>query len=344
MLISRNKHLPYIASYHGPWLSLPLELLQSIFALNVAPPSPALDVYRKAHSSSSASSLLAPQSPLPPPIDSVVFRNLLAIRRLVDEAAELVIKALGGGLAAPTASNPLGMQGSQPRSGRISSQRQLRLRELAVSRLASAYRIDEIATSVLTMQSASALDDVAAKVLLRQPRNADALYVHFFHEKIPSRQLHSTSTQDLDDLCAMFPCNPEYFRTRGLIRCYRGEYDRASKDFKEAIRLVKKRRENNRMHNGFIEGFLTFKDNDSDDDPVGLLQRNGEAQLYFLRAATAHQHALSLVEDCVHKFYQLRNGDNTTAATAATAAKKKKKKKSKKASGASVVAVGKVTL
>src|SRR5947207_1460975 len=32
--ISRNKHWKYISSYHGPWLQLPLELLESLYVFN----------------------------------------------------------------------------------------------------------------------------------------------------------------------------------------------------------------------------------------------------------------------------------------------------------------------
>lgn len=79
-----------------------------------------------------------------------------------------MIKAAGGGAS----SNPLGIPSSGGAVGnsggvagsRISGLRQHRFRELAVQKLARAYRIDEVATSVLTMQGASALDDVASKV------------------------------------------------------------------------------------------------------------------------------------------------------------------------------------
>lgn len=69
----------------------------------------------------------------------------------------------------------------------MSAIRQHRMRELAVNKLALAYRIDEIATAVVTMQSASAVDEVAAKVLKKNADQLEALYVNFFHEKIPSR-------------------------------------------------------------------------------------------------------------------------------------------------------------
>src|SRR6266496_4389866 len=56
--ISRNKHWKYISSYHGPWLQLPLELLESLYVFNNENVSK---------------------------IDPIIFGNLISIRRLVDE-------------------------------------------------------------------------------------------------------------------------------------------------------------------------------------------------------------------------------------------------------------------
>lgn len=142
--IARLKHFPYIASYHGPWLSLPPEILDSLFALNL--------------------------QQNPNAINPDIFLNLAIIRNLVDEASELAIKA------APSVLQNTG----------ISVTRQKRLLQLAVVKLAKAYAIDEIGTSVLVMQC-TALDDIADKVLKKDPHNVDAKYVSFFHEKIPSR-------------------------------------------------------------------------------------------------------------------------------------------------------------
>jgi hypothetical protein len=87
----------------------------------------------------------------------------------------------------------------------MSATRIQRLRALAVQKLAAAYRTDEVAASVMVMQSGSVFDEIASRVLRNgapppsrcegpiaehartDPRNADAQYVHFFHEKIPSR-------------------------------------------------------------------------------------------------------------------------------------------------------------
>ncbi len=54
------------------------------------------------------------------------------------------------------------------------------MRSLAVGKLAAAYALNEVATSVAAMQSASALEDVAAKVLQTSPNDLDATYIHFF--------------------------------------------------------------------------------------------------------------------------------------------------------------------
>lgn len=69
----------------------------------------------------------------------------------------------------------------------MSATRIHRLRALAVQKLAAAYAADEIASSVMVMQGGSVFDDIAGRVLKYDPNDADAKYVHFFHEKIPSR-------------------------------------------------------------------------------------------------------------------------------------------------------------
>lgn len=130
---------------------------------------------------------------LPPPVDPAVFRGVTEIRKLVDDASELATRATAGLSAAALGSftgaldGGLGNGGSG-RNATMSPVRQHRLRALAVSKLAQAYKIDEIAASVCVMQSATGLDDLAQRVLKHESDNIDALYVHFFHEKIPSRR------------------------------------------------------------------------------------------------------------------------------------------------------------
>ena len=166
-----------------------------------------------------------PGKPIPPPIDPGVFRSVATIRRLIDEASELAVRASSGMSAAALGSmrngaspnlhsspwalaqslgmNPLGETGGG-RNVAMSAMRIHRLRALAVQKLAAAYRADEIASSVMVMQGGSVFEDIAERVLKvgasadpfsgvfpptldTDPNDADAKYVHFFHEKIPSR-------------------------------------------------------------------------------------------------------------------------------------------------------------
>ncbi|PIL31231.1 hypothetical protein GSI_05929 [Ganoderma sinense ZZ0214-1] len=124
-----------------------------------------------------------------------------------------------------------------------------RLRALAVQKLAAAYKADEIASSVMVMQGGSVFDDIAERVLRVDPGDVDARYVHFFHEKIPSRQLaESTSTQVLDDLIAANPHRLEFYRTRGIVHCFRDEYALAAKDFTFAIKEARAQRRARNAH------------------------------------------------------------------------------------------------
>jgi hypothetical protein len=167
-----------------------------------------------------------PGKATPPPIDPGVFSSVLSIRKLIDEAAELSVRASSGLSAAELGSmrnssglngspravaqsfgiNPLGISGAGGRNVVMSATRLHRLRVLAVQKLAQAYKADEIASSVMVMQGGSVFDDLAERVLkygalqylymqklaltaCTDPNDLDAKYVHFFHEKIPSRSV-----------------------------------------------------------------------------------------------------------------------------------------------------------
>lgn len=205
----------------GPWLQLPLELLDSLLILNSDPttfntpeprlsPPPSLNSNsrprdRGFHSLGDHSpprsphgtfASLPPPPPLPapkagkatpPPIDPGVFRSVTAIRRLIDEAAELSVRASSGLSAAALGSmhgggtlgmktspwataqslglNPMGDPAGGGRNVVMSAMRVHRLRALAVQKLAQAYKTDEIASSVMVMQGGSVFDDVAERVL-----------------------------------------------------------------------------------------------------------------------------------------------------------------------------------
>ncbi|KAJ4982811.1 histidine kinase group protein, partial [Stagonosporopsis vannaccii] len=82
LIICRNKHWRYISSFHGPWLQLPPEVLESLAHANY----------------------LAPR---PRPIDAAVFFDLLKIRRHVDDATNLAVRATSG-LTSAALSSALG--------------------------------------------------------------------------------------------------------------------------------------------------------------------------------------------------------------------------------------------
>lgn len=278
LCISRNKHWRYISSYHGPWLQLPIELLESLLVLNLDPTNftpkderlPPMPTNKRTTSPSRALTLRRPNSkPTPPPIDPGVFRSVTNIRRLIDEASDLAVRAAsglsatalgalrspGGGnnpwsTAQALGMNPMGDQHGG-RGTSMSATRTHRLRVLAVQKLAAAYKADEIAASVMVMQGASALDDLAERVLKVDPNDLDAKYVHFFHEKIPSspRQLaEHTTTQTLDKLIDEQPTRLHYFRTRGTVHCFRDEYALAIKDFTHVFKESKALRKARNSH------------------------------------------------------------------------------------------------
>ena len=129
----------------------------------------------------------------------------------------------------------LGLGGSG-HGAKLSRERKFRMREQASQKLARAYRLDEIACSVATMQGASPLEDVGSSVLQRNPKDTDAKYVHFFHEKIPSRQLaESTSLQPLTDIISDRPTDPEVLRTRATVRVFKEDLEGAVQDLTHAL-------------------------------------------------------------------------------------------------------------
>lgn len=114
------------------------------------------------------------------------------------------------------------------------------MREQATSKLSKAYHLDEIACSVATMQSASTLEDVAHLVLQRNPLDADAKYVHFFHEKIPSRQLaECTSLEPLNQVIAERPNEPEILRTRAVTKIFKDDFVGAAQDLTAALQICR---------------------------------------------------------------------------------------------------------
>ena len=177
-----------------------------------------------------------------------MFFDLVKIRRLVDEATNLAVRAATGVASVNqqtissahhhAAALGLGIGFGPGGQTKLSRERKHRMREQATQKLSKAYRLDEIASSVATMQSASPLEEVASLVLQRNAQDADAKYVHFFHEKIPSRHLaESTSLAALDDIIAERPTQGEPLRTRATVRVFKGDLQGAVSDLTEALKI-----------------------------------------------------------------------------------------------------------
>ncbi|KAH9983768.1 hypothetical protein BJV77DRAFT_1041292 [Russula vinacea] len=286
--ISRNKHWRYISSYHGPWLQLPIELLESLLVLNLdpatfqpeprtapmPPPSkqqhpfslmrdrayPGLgdasppDSPRLTLASLSYPPLPAPPpgKPIPPPIDPGVFRSVTTIRRLIDEASELAVRASSGMSAAALGSirgggspNLHSSPWALAQNVAMSAMRIHRLRALAVQKLAAAYRADEIASSVMVMQGGSIFEDIAERVLK----------VGALSFSLRGRQLaESTTTGVLDELIKAYPQRLELYRTRGIVRTFRDEYSAAVKDFTHALKETRALRKARSFHRNGSHG------------------------------------------------------------------------------------------
>ncbi|KAI1470601.1 uncharacterized protein F4812DRAFT_271780 [Daldinia caldariorum] len=221
LVICRNKHWRYISSFHGPWLQLPLEVLETLANANY-------------------------YMPLPRPVDPAVFYDLVKIRQLVDGATDLAVRAANG-VASSTLSNSLaggaahhmqalGLGFGNNAGAKLSPERKFRMREQATQKLSRAYHLDEIASSVATMQSTSTLENVASLVLQRAPEDPDANYVHFFHEKIPSRQLaECTDFRALDLIIGQRPSDCEPLRTRAVVRMFKEDFEGAVRDLTSAL-------------------------------------------------------------------------------------------------------------
>ncbi|KMP04200.1 hypothetical protein CIRG_03891 [Coccidioides immitis RMSCC 2394] len=300
LIICRNKHWRYISSFHGPWLQLPPDILETLSFSNYA-------------------------SPRPHPIDPAVFFDIVKIRRSIEEATDLAVRAANGTTSSAlgnslNASNGILSGGSSAVLGlgigggsghaKLSRERRHRMREHATQKLAKAYRLDEIAASVATMQSASALEEVAKLVLQRNEYDCDAQYVHFFHEKIPSRSLaQCTSLEPLDEIIATRPREGSTFRTRAVTRVFKDDYTGAARDLTEGLSVFRLYMTPHVEGKGEAELFAARKENeprtmdireelrvDEKDQPTGL-----ETQLLFHRAGVylsiACQHIKSALDD-----------------------------------------------
>ncbi|OQO05023.1 hypothetical protein B0A48_08043 [Cryoendolithus antarcticus] len=220
LVICRNKHWRYISSFHGPWLQLPPEILASLAQQNWTMPAPRL-------------------------VDPSVFYDVVKIRRYVDEAAQDSVRASTGvSNTAMTGRMDYFGAGGGP-SSTLSKERIFKIRQKAVKLLSSAFALDEVAASVATMQATSTVEDVGGIVLKRESSNTDARYVHFFHERIPSRAMeHYTPLDPLNGIISALPTELQAppLRTRALVQIFKKQWEGAILDLTAALRITEELR------------------------------------------------------------------------------------------------------
>ncbi|ORY62428.1 uncharacterized protein BCR38DRAFT_296151, partial [Pseudomassariella vexata] len=295
LVICRNKHWRYISSFHGPWLQLPLEVLETLANANY-------------------------YMPLPRPVDPAVFYDLVKIRQLVDGATDLAVRAANGITSSTMPNSLAGGAGSHMQAlglgfgngggMKLSPERRFRLREQATQKLSRAYHIDEIASSVATMQSTSTLENVAGLVLQRAPNDPDANYVHFFHEKIPSRQLSECTELDaLNFIISQRPSDCEPLRTRAIVRIFKEDFEGAAQDLTHALAVLRLHRP---PHNSSPENMQLEKRNGRRRETPSLDERDQpsstEVQLLFQRAGCYLTLACDHVDGALPGVSNHRNG------------------------------------
>ncbi|KAK7511049.1 uncharacterized protein IWZ02DRAFT_189526 [Phyllosticta citriasiana] len=281
LTICRNKHWRYISSYHGPWLNLQTDVLSSLANNNYS-------------------------SPRPRPIDPAAFFDIVKIRRAVDEATDLAVRASTdltsealNNLTKNSYNNIWGPNAAAyglvapggPANTKLSKERKFRMREKATQRLSQAYSLDEIAASVATMQSASALEHVANFVLEKKAGDLDAMYVHFFHEKIPSRAVaEHTPLDPLNELVRKRPADGSPLRTRAITKLFSEDYVGAVRDLTEGLPVARHRQKlilARRDGDNYREQAHKEEDQPSSLEAQFLFHRAGA----YLRLACQHIHS-----------------------------------------------------
>ncbi|KAM0807015.1 hypothetical protein AB5N19_07354 [Seiridium cardinale] len=306
LVICRNKHWKYISSFHGPWLQLPLEVLETVANANY-------------------------YMPLPRPVDPAVFYDLVKIRKLVDDATDLAVRAANGVTSAAMSNSLAGGAGHQMQAlglgfmnnggMKLSPERRFKLREQATQKLSRAYHIDEIASSVATMQSTSTLENVAGLVLQRAPSDPDANYVHFFHEKIPSRQLaECTDLRALDLIISQRHSDCEPMRTRAIVRMFKNDFEGAAQDLTRALGVY--RTYHLTTHKPSYENMQLERRNGRRRDAPSLDERDQprstEVQLLFQRAGCYLTLACGHVEASLPRATSQQNGGAESKANGPT--------------------------
>ncbi|KAJ8606990.1 hypothetical protein MRB53_040587 [Persea americana] len=179
--------------------------------------------------------------PSPRLIDPSVFFDIIKIRRSVDEAAQDCVRAATGISNTPMTGRMDYFGSSGGPSSKLSKERIFKIRQKAVRQLAQAFSLDEVATSVATMQATSTIEDVADHVMRREAQNRDAKYVHYFQEKIPSRAVDFyTPLEPLNEIIAMTTWEEAapYYRTRAIVKTFKYQWEGAVADLTMALRIV----------------------------------------------------------------------------------------------------------
>lgn len=262
-------------------------------------------------------------------MDPATLFDLVKIRRLVDDATDLAVRAANGITSSAVCSSRnasnglfngggaaalgLGLGGGRANT-KLSRERRHRMREHATQKLSHAYHLDEIAASVATMQSASALEEVAKHVLARNNDDPDATYVHFFHEKIPSRSLAEyTSLAPLDNVISQRPTHGAPYRTRAVTRIFKEDFSGAAMDLTEGLRICRRYNKQQERRNEQTELLLareaareqrTDARVDEKDQPSSL-----EGQVLFHRAGAYLTMACDNIAMALHGL-PATNGDS----------------------------------
>lgn len=252
-------------------------------------------------------------TPRPRPVDPAILFDLIKIHRLVDEATNLAVRAASD-MAAPTLTSltgdtsadyyPLtsGAFGGSHHGTKLSRERKFRIREQACQKLARAYRLNEILCSVATMQGATALEQVGEMVLQRNAKDPDAQYVHFFHEKIPSRQVALfTSLGPLDDILLNHPGEAAVLRTRSTVKIFKNDLGGAIQDLTHALSICRMHEPSHALSKQVMtpSGTEHYRKRHADRALLERDQGGGlEGQLLFQRASIYLTEACNYVRDC----------------------------------------------
>lgn len=193
----------------------------------------------------------------PRPVDPAVLLTLLKIRRLVEEATNLAVRAAST-IASPTLTSTSGSlpgysalytlhtaagPGIPAYRARLSKERKFRMREHACQKLGKSYRLDELACGFAVAQptqGSSPLAEIAELVLGHNPKDLHARYVHIFHQKGPPSQMGDLArVQAVSEIMLEQPAEPELLRSRGMLKAVRKDLGGAVQDYTLAMFMLR---------------------------------------------------------------------------------------------------------